>query len=141
MVTQEIRESGIVSDVLELQQSLTPVVETLGHRHSAAGRLAELQDQLSQLHSLDKVCEPTEGLVMPTLGSQEGAFENVRMNYTGDQGQTIRQVWSQIHFLFRKSDAVIRCKPRKRESYTYWCWTGVRFMCFLASLAGKLPKN
>ena len=92
MVTQEIRESGIVSDVLELQQSLTPVVETLGHRHSAAGRLAELQDQLSQLHSLEKVIEPTEGLVMPTLGSQEGAFENVRMNYTGDQGQTIRQV-------------------------------------------------
>ena len=27
-----------------------------------------------------------------TLGSQEGAFENVRMNYTGDQGQQIRQL-------------------------------------------------
>jgi len=27
-----------------------------------------------------------------TLGSQEGAFENVRINYSGDQGQTIRQL-------------------------------------------------
>ena len=54
VVTQEIRESCVVSDVLELQHSLTPVVETLGHRHSAAGRLAELQDQLSRLHNADK---------------------------------------------------------------------------------------
>lgn len=29
-----------------------------------------------------------------TLGSQEGAFENVRMNYSGDAGQTIRQLIS-----------------------------------------------
>ena len=55
VVTQEIRDSCVVSDVLELQNSLTPVVETLGHRHSAAGRLAELQEQLSRLHSADKV--------------------------------------------------------------------------------------
>ena len=32
VVTQEIRDSGVISDVLELQQSLTPVVETMGHR-------------------------------------------------------------------------------------------------------------
>lgn len=29
-----------------------------------------------------------------TLGSQEGAFENVRMNYSGDQGQTIKHLIS-----------------------------------------------
>lgn len=28
------------------------------------------------------------------IGSQEGAFENVRMSYTGEQGQTIRQLIS-----------------------------------------------
>lgn len=27
-------------------------------------------------------------------GSQEGAFENVRMSYTGENGQTIRQLMS-----------------------------------------------
>ena len=31
---------------------------------------------------------------MPTLGSQEGAFENVKMNFSGEQGQTIRQLLS-----------------------------------------------
>ena len=30
--------------------------------------------------------------MVPTLGSQEGAFENVRMTYTGEQGQQIRQL-------------------------------------------------
>jgi E3 ubiquitin-protein ligase UBR4 len=30
--------------------------------------------------------------MLPTLGSQEGAFENVRMSYSGDQGQSIRQL-------------------------------------------------
>lgn len=29
-----------------------------------------------------------------TTGSQEGAFENVRMSYTGENGQTIRQLMS-----------------------------------------------
>lgn len=32
--------------------------------------------------------------MLPTLGSQEGAFENVRLNYSGEQGQTIRQLVS-----------------------------------------------
>jgi E3 ubiquitin-protein ligase UBR4 len=38
--------------------------------------------------------------MIPTLGSQEGAFENVRMSFTGDQGQTIRQLLS-AHVLRR----------------------------------------
>ena len=49
---------------------------------------------------MDKLCESVEQLVLPTLGSQEGAFENVRMNYTGDQGQTIRQLLTS-HFVRR----------------------------------------
>ena len=40
----------------------------------------------------DKPCEMSEQLMLPTLGSQEGAFENVRMSYSGEQGQTIRQL-------------------------------------------------
>jgi E3 ubiquitin-protein ligase UBR4 len=32
--------------------------------------------------------------MITTLGSQEGAFENVCTNYSGDQGQTIRQLLS-----------------------------------------------
>lgn len=37
---------------------------------------------------------------VPTLGSQEGAFENVRANFSGDQGQTIRQLLN-AHMLHR----------------------------------------
>ncbi|MEQ2163899.1 hypothetical protein GOODEAATRI_001010, partial [Goodea atripinnis] len=43
---------------------------------------------------------------VPTLGSQEGAFENVRMNYSGDQGQTIRQLIS-AHVLRRVAMCVL----------------------------------
>lgn len=35
-----------------------------------------------------------------TLGSQDGAFENVRLNVSGDQGQQIRQLLSS-HLLHR----------------------------------------
>ena len=91
-VLEDVKSSDAISDVLDLLKSLLPVVETLGHKYSAAGRLAELQESLAQLHILEKTCDLSEQLMLPTLGSQEGAFENVRMNYTGDQGQTIRHL-------------------------------------------------
>jgi E3 ubiquitin-protein ligase UBR4 len=34
----------------------------------------------------------SESHMIPTLVSQEGTFENVRMSFTGDQGQTIKQL-------------------------------------------------
>ena len=40
------------------------------------------------------VCLSTPLLQAATLGSQEGAFENVRLNFSGDQGQTMRQLIS-----------------------------------------------
>ncbi len=42
----------------------------------------------------------SESLMISTLGSQEGAFENDRMSFTGDQGQTIGQLLS-AHVLRR----------------------------------------
>ena len=52
-----------------------------------------MKKALETLHSMsDKACEMSEQLMLPTLGSQEGAFENVRMSYSGEQGQTIRQL-------------------------------------------------
>jgi E3 ubiquitin-protein ligase UBR4 len=71
-----------------------PAIKTNNDKRSSNGRLAKLQNALAKLHEPDhsKSCEPSEQLILPTLGSQEGAFENVRMSYSGDQGQTIRQL-------------------------------------------------
>lgn len=53
---------------------------------------------------------PTLSLCPSLPGShvrlQEGAFENVRMNYSGDQGQTIRQLIS-AHVLRRVAMCVL----------------------------------
>lgn len=68
---------------------------------------------------------------MPTLGSQEGAFENVRMNYSGDQGQTIRQLIS-AHVLRRVAMCVLSSPHGRRQhlavshekgkvSFKAWC--------------------
>lgn len=49
-----------------------------------------------------------------TLGSQEGAFENVKMNYSGDQGQTIRQLISS-HVLRRVAMCCLSAPHGKRQ--------------------------
>jgi len=51
---------------------------------------------------------------MATLGSQEGAFENVRMNYSGDQGQTIRQLITS-HVLRRVGMCALTSPSSRRQ--------------------------
>ena len=80
-------------NLLQTLKSLVPIVQAHGEKHSSSGRSANLKKALETLHSMsDKPCEMSEQLMLPTLGSQEGAFENVRMSYSGEQGQTIRQL-------------------------------------------------
>ena len=47
-----------------------------------------------------------------TLGSQEGAFENVHMSYSGDQGQQIRQLIT-AHMLRRVAMCVLASSQGK----------------------------
>ncbi len=49
-----------------------------------------------------------------TLGSQEGAFENVRLNFSGDQGQTIRQLVSG-HCVKREAMCALLSQNGKRQ--------------------------
>ena len=49
-----------------------------------------------------------------TLGSQEGAFENVRMNFAGEQGQTIRQLMTS-HVLRRVAMCCLSSPHGKRQ--------------------------
>ena len=94
VLSDEIAYSGVAANLLELLRHLMPAIKTNNDKRSSNGRLAKLQNALAKLHEPDhsKTCEPSEQLILPTLGSQEGAFENVRMSYSGDQGQTIRQL-------------------------------------------------
>lgn len=53
-----------------------------------------------------------------TLGSQEGAFENVRMTFAGDQGQLIKQL-IQTHAIRRTSMCCLATKMRKHLIVTH----------------------
>ena len=92
VLADEIGHSGVASNLLELLRSLMPAIEVQAEKQSSLGRLSRLQDALKLLHVAEKSTELTDQLMLPTLGSQEGAFENVRMSYSGDQGQSIRQL-------------------------------------------------
>ena len=106
VLLDEIIHSGVASNLLDILTRLVPILKSHGDKNSSTGRSANLREALEILHNSNskqdsnlglatgetKSCEFSDQLMMPTLGSQEGAFENVRMNYSGDQGQTIRQL-------------------------------------------------
>jgi E3 ubiquitin-protein ligase UBR4 len=82
--------------------------------------------QLSQFKSTDqqsndeiytKLVEQ-QALFIVTLGSQEGAFENVRMTYAGDQGPLIKQL-IQTHAIRRTSMCCLASKHKKHLIVTH----------------------
>ena len=112
-ILSQLWSSGLISSLVELTSNLVPAVEAYCQKHSAVGCHSRAQMALRQLHSLDKKFEHTDQLMLPTLGSQEGAFENVRMNYSGDQGQTIRQLLS-AHMIRRVAMCCLSSPHGKR---------------------------
>lgn len=92
--------SELPAAVVDIIRSLLPSIERASKRLSPVGSLQRARRTLHQLHHEPKTIVASESLMIPTLGSQEGAFENVRMSFTGDQGQTIRQLLS-AHVLRR----------------------------------------
>lgn len=73
-----------------------------------------LYSELKKLVKIKHYMSWNVSLQVPTLGSQEGAFENVRMNYSGDQGQTIRQLIS-AHVLRRVAMCVLSSPHGRRQ--------------------------
>ncbi|XP_075046927.1 E3 ubiquitin-protein ligase UBR4 isoform X4 [Mixophyes fleayi] len=100
--------------VLDMLNFLMDAIRNNFQQASAVGSSSRAQQALDQLHSLEKSVEMTDQLMVPTLGSQEGAFENVRMNYSGDQGQTIRQLIS-AHVLRRVAMCVLSSPHGRRQ--------------------------
>ncbi|XP_034944940.1 E3 ubiquitin-protein ligase UBR4 isoform X2 [Chelonus insularis] len=113
-VLSQLWSSGLISSLVELTKTLLPAVNLSCQKNSPVGCHTRAQAALKQLHTLDKKFEHTDQLMLSTLGSQEGAFENVRMNYSGDQGQTIRQLLS-AHMIRRVAMCCLSSPHGKRQ--------------------------
>uniref|UniRef100_A0A1I8NYS2 UBR-type domain-containing protein n=1 Tax=Stomoxys calcitrans TaxID=35570 RepID=A0A1I8NYS2_STOCA len=83
----------IVKCILEFFDVIMPAIKENCDLFSIVGCHRRAKSALQRLHG-EQTFQHTDQLMLPTLGSQEGAFENVRMSYSGDQGQTIKQLLS-----------------------------------------------
>ncbi|RUS88506.1 hypothetical protein EGW08_003764 [Elysia chlorotica] len=107
--------SDTVQSVLQLLEDVVPILTERYRSASHAGSSVNAHRALADLHRLPKEVETTvDSLMTVTLGSQEGAFENVRMNYSGDQGQAIRQLIT-AHMLRRVAMCVLSSPQGKRQ--------------------------
>ncbi|BFZ02848.1 hypothetical protein BsWGS_05885 [Bradybaena similaris] len=112
---ESLKTSGTVSSILHILDEIIPVLIQRYQVASLAGSSMNAQRALMDLHNLPKEVECTSDQLMTvTLGSQEGAFENVRMNYSGDQGQAIRQLITS-HMLRRVAMCVLSSPQGKRQ--------------------------
>ncbi|KAH8323440.1 hypothetical protein KR067_010060 [Drosophila pandora] len=84
----------VVRCILEYFDVLLPSIKENCTLYSIVGCHKRATVALERLHQLEQSFQVTDQLMFATLGSQEGAFENVRMNYSGDQGQTIKHLIS-----------------------------------------------
>lgn len=87
-----LKGTHCIASLLEISEAFVPVLESSARSAAPLGAVARVRAALDTLHHVSKVFEANDQLVLPTLGSQEGAFENVKMNFSGEQGQTIRQL-------------------------------------------------
>lgn len=109
-----LSSNHVAANILELAQTIMPVVESVCNRTSSVGSYVRGTKALHQLHFNDKKYIQTDQLMTPTLGSQEGAFENVRMSFAGEQGQTIRQLLS-AHIIRRVAMCCLFSTHGKRQ--------------------------
>jgi len=82
--------SNLIHNISEILKWLFPMIEHAAAHLSPVGSMQRARKMIQLLH--DDVCKSivvSESLMIPTLGSQEGAFENVRMSFTGDQVKPI----------------------------------------------------
>uniref|UniRef100_A0A2C9K8S7 UBR-type domain-containing protein n=1 Tax=Biomphalaria glabrata TaxID=6526 RepID=A0A2C9K8S7_BIOGL len=110
-----LNASQTIQNVLDILNGIIPPLTLRYQTVSMAGSSAKAQQTLADLHRLTKEIETTtDQLMTVTLGSQEGAFENVRMNYSGDQGQAIRQLIT-AHMIRRVAMCVLSSPQGRRQ--------------------------
>ncbi|KOB59232.1 putative ubiquitin protein ligase E3 component n-recognin 4, partial [Operophtera brumata] len=106
--------SQCMERVRRVLDTLSAPVKAACERNAPTGAHGRAQRALAQLHLGEKKFTHTDNLMQATLGSQEGAFENVRMSYTGENGQTIRQLMS-AHKLRRVAMCCLASPQGRRQ--------------------------
>lgn len=106
----------ILPHILEVLREMMPALKAGIAKTSPVGVFDRVSHVLYQLHNLQhKFVENTDNLMIPVMGSQEGAFENVRLNLNGDQGQTIRQLLSNNSI--RRTCMCILSSPQSKRQH------------------------
>lgn len=82
---------SVLRCLLDFFEFLLPSVKENCAKYSTVGCHLRAKNALERLHQPDKTFAITDQIMLPTLGSQEGAFEMQR-NFVGDQAQIIRQL-------------------------------------------------
>ena len=85
---------NVLKCLLAFINQLMPTIKENCAKYSTVGCHSRAKHALDRLHLPEKTIQFSDQIMVATLGSQEGAFENVKMSYSGDQGQTIRQLLS-----------------------------------------------
>jgi E3 ubiquitin-protein ligase UBR4 len=81
---------NVLNILLGFCSNLMPIVKDNCAKFSTVGCHSRAKNAIEKLHNqAEKTVTYSEQVMIATLGSQEGAFENVRMNYSGDQGEEI----------------------------------------------------
>lgn len=83
---------SVVRSTLEFFDNMMQAVQENCAKYSTVGCHLRAKNALKLLHQPNKRYNVSNKIMVATLGSQEGAFENVRSNYIGEQSQTIRQL-------------------------------------------------
>ena len=113
LITQ-VNGNEVAGTVLDLLNELIPRVASGVGEDNTLGSYQRSLAALHKVHNCNKNVEFSENLMVATLGSQEGAFENVRLNYSGEQGQTIRQLVS-THMIRRVAMCCLSSPGGKRQ--------------------------
>lgn len=82
----------VIRCLLDFVEYMIPTIKENCAKYSTVGCHLRAKNALDRLHQPEKTFTISDQIMLVTLGSQEGAFENVRSNYVGEQGQTIRQL-------------------------------------------------
>lgn len=109
----------LLKSIKNLVDVLVPMAETSYKKTLLYTNTKQARDELTRMiHTNEKTIEYADQLFIATLGSQEGAFENVRMNFSSEQGQQIKTLLNS-HSLRRVSMCCLTSKTKKHLIVTH----------------------
>lgn len=94
LVSEEDRWKKVMKFLLDFIETLLPAIKSNCARYSTVGCHKRAKDAMERLHAPEKAFHFNVEVMTPAMGTQESAFDNVRISYSGEQGQTIRQLIS-----------------------------------------------